>query len=247
MTIRDVVRPAVPMGIGTAAALVTLAVASRVLPGHVVLVHLEETGGSALAASRDDVTLLGLIVVVLLVGGYLVSAAALAWTPARHVLVPHARYWKTPAHRRGMRRRYATYLAVGVGGAQWFVAALFVLGMVSQSGALAVWWPPAALSVLFVLAILVGVIWVFTVGFTPPGATESMRSESVRAGSSRAVAPRAGAAQAATPVSTRASSAVRPTPVARTPSRTTATSKPGAKPPARPYQPRPRDGGSPRG
>ena len=258
MTIRTALRPAVPMAIGTAAALVALAVASRALPGHVVMIHLQETGGSAFAASRDDITLLGLVVVVLLVGGYLVAATVLGLTPARHVLVPHADYWKTPSRRRAMRRRFQTYLAVGVGATQWFVAALVVLAMVSQSGPLTLWWIPAAVSVVFVLAMLIGLIWVFTSGFTPP--TSATRAAKASASVSSTSPPRPSTSGVASSVpaardassATRASSAVRSTEPQRATSATRSTSTPrsttpGGKPPARPYQPRPRDGGPHRG
>ena len=258
-------RPAVPVAVALVGVLVTLAVASRVLPGRVVMVHLSETGGSAFAASRDDLVLLGAVLVVGIVVTWSVSSLFLAVTPARHVLVPRAAFWKNPANRAEMRRRYQRYLAVATSASLWFVAALFVLALVSQGGPLAAWWLPAAVSAAFVLFVLGGLIWVFTVGFTPTPAGVAVRT----AASDRE------ARVASSPSSTRVAlpkpdaSAARPPKVSQRP--TEATPRSGTAPPApsprpgrtsgrpetapadgprkgppRPYQPRPRSGG-PRG
>lgn len=258
-------RPAVPVVVALVGVLVTLAVASRVLPGRVVMVHLSETGGAAFAASRGDLVLLGAVLVVGIVVTWLVSALFLAVTPVRHVLVPHAAFWKKPPNRAEMRRRYARYLAVATSASLWFVAALFVFAMVSQSGPLAAWWLPAAVSAAYVLFVLGGLVWVFTAGFTPTPAGVSARAaasdqearvasrpsasvvETTRSGPSAVHPPRAS-----------------PRPTAETPRTGTAppapSSRPGRAPgrpqtptgdgprtgPPRPYQPRPRSGG-PRG
>ena len=87
-------------------------VASRLLPRRVVLVHLSETGGTAFAASRSDLGLLGLLLVVGIVLVWLVAAAFLAVTPARHLLVPHAAFWKQPANRAEIRRTEFDALSV---------------------------------------------------------------------------------------------------------------------------------------
>ncbi|ROS51621.1 hypothetical protein [Frigoribacterium sp. PhB24] len=257
-------RPAVPVAVALVGVLVTLAVASRVLPGRVVMVHLSETGGSAFAASRDDLVLLGGVLVVGIVVTWLVSALFLAVTPVRHVLVPHAAFWKQPTNRAEMRRRYARYLAVATGASLWFLSALFVLAMASQSGPLAAWWLPAAVSAAFVLFVLGGLVWVFTVGFAPTPAGVAARG--VASAPEARVRSRPPAAAVETP---RAAPAARPqragaAPVSGTPRTGTAPPVPSPRPgrvpgrpatptadgprkgPPRPYQPRPRSGG-PRG
>ncbi|OII22409.1 hypothetical protein [Frigoribacterium sp. MCBA15_019] len=258
-------RPAVPVAVALVGVLVTLAVASRVLPGRVVMVHLSETGGSAFAASRGDLVLLGAVLVVGIVVTWLISALFLAVTPVRHVLVPHAAFWKKPPNRAEMRRRYARYLAVATSASLWFVAALFVLALVSQSGPLAAWWLPAAVSTAYVLFVLGGLVWVFTAGFTP-----TPTGVSARAAASDQEARVASGPSASVVETTRSGpSAVRPPrasprPTAETPRTGTAppapSSRPGRAPgrpqtptgdgprtgPPRPYQPRPRSGG-PRG
>jgi len=169
MTLVARLRPAVPVAVALAGVLVTFGVASRVLPGRVVLVHLSETGGDAFAASRADLLLLGFVLVVGIVVTWLVAAFFLAVTPTRHLLVPHASFWKHPSNRAEMRRRYARYLAVATSASLWFVALLYLIALVSQgTGPLAAWWLPAAASAAFVLFVLGGIVWVFTAGFTPP-------------------------------------------------------------------------------
>ena len=258
-------RPAVPVAVALVGVLVTLAVASRVLPGRVVMVHLSETGGSAFAASRSDLVLLGAVLVAGIVVTWLVSALFLAVTPVRHVLVPHAAFWKQPTNRAEMRRRYARYLAVATSASLWFVAALFVVATVSQSGPLTVWWLPAAVSAAFVLFVLGGLVWVFTAGFTPippgvaaraaasdPEARVASRPstpvvETLRSGPSAARPPRASARPPSeTPRIGTAPPAASPRP-GRAPGRpATPTGDGPRKGPPRPYQPRPRSGG-PRG
>jgi hypothetical protein len=258
-------RPAVPVAVALVGVLVTLAVASRVLPGRVVMVHLSETGGSAFAASRGDLVLLGAVLVVGIVVTWLISALFLAVTPVRHVLVPHAAFWKAPTNRVEMRRRYQRYLAVATAASLWFVATLFVLAMVSQSGPLAAWWLPAAVSAAFVLFVLGGLVWVFTAGFTPTPAGAAARTAA--SDQEAPAASRASASVVETPRS--GPSAVRPPrasprPAAETPRTRTAPPAPSPRPgrapgrpetptgdsprtgPPRPYQPRPRSGG-PRG
>lgn len=254
-------RPAVPVAVALVGVLVVLAVASRVLPRRVVLVHLSETGGAAFAASRSDLGLLGLLLVVGIVLVWLVAAFFLAVTPARHLLVPHATFWKRPANRVEMRRRYARYLAVATSASLWFVAVLFVLATVSQEGPLAVWWLPAVISAAFVLFVLVGLVWVFTSGFTP--SSPAVTAAKAPARSSGAEAPAGGqAAIAAATSGRRATAGARPLPGAERPAALASPS--GTSPrrasdraapppgdgsrqgPPRPYQPRPRSGG-PRG
>jgi len=265
MTLVARLRPAVPVAVALAGVLVTLAVASRVLPGRVVMVHLSETGGSAFAASRGDLVLVGAVLVVGIVVTWLISALFLAVTPVRHVLVPNAAFWKQPANRAEMRRRYARYLAVATGASLWFVSALFVLAMVSQSGPLVVWWLPAALSAAFVLFVLGGLVWVFTVGFVPTSTGVTART-SLPGREARAVSrpsasvvetPRPGPpvvrpsrasprATAETPRTSAAPPAPSPRP-GRAPGRAATPSGDGPRQgPPRPYQPRPRSGG-PRG
>jgi hypothetical protein len=254
-------RPAVPVAVALAGVLVGLAVASRLLPRRVVLVHLSETGGAAFAASRSDLILLGLLLVVGIVLVWLVAAFFLAVTPARHLLVPHAAFWKRPANRVEMRRRYARYLAVATSASLWFVAALFVLATVSQEGPLAVWWLPAVISAAYVLFVLVGLVWVFTAGFTPTSSTVTEAKAPAR--TSDAAAPTAGRPSTAAATSgRRATPGARPSPGAERPAAVGSPSGTGprrasdrAAPPSgdgsrqgppRPYQPRPRSGG-PRG
>ncbi|WP_148061492.1 hypothetical protein [Frigoribacterium sp. PhB160] len=286
MTVPPLLRAAAPVGLALAGVAVTLAVSSRALPERVTMVHLQDGGGTAFAASRDDLLLVGGLVVVLVVLAYLVSAAALAWTPVRHLLVPHPEFWKQTGHRRELRLRLARWLAVGVAVALWSLAALYVLTMLAQGdGPLSAWWIPAALSGVVVLVQLVGLAWVVAAGFRP----ETARPASSRPAADRAATPgRARADAAGPPARTPATR----TPPARTPPARTApgaaaprsgtagagsartgtgtgtarsgtarpgaartgTARPGAadptdekKGPPRPYQPRPRQGGGPRG
>jgi hypothetical protein len=262
-------RPAVPVAVALAGVLVALAVSSRLLPRRVVLVHLSDTGGAAFAASRGDLGLLGLLLVVGIVLVWLVAAFFLAVTPARHLLVPHAAFWKQPAHRPEMRRRYARYLAVATSASLWFVAALFVLAIVSQEGPLAVWWLPAVISTAYVLFVLVGLVWVFTAGFTPSSsAVTAARAPARTSGETDAApgarvtpgaqvtpgarsTPGARVTPGARPVPGAARSAAAPPVAGTTPRRgpggSTLPSADGPRQgPPRPYQPRPRSGG-PRG
>jgi len=250
-------RPALPVAVALAGVLAALAVASRLLPRRVVLVHLSETGGTAFAASRSDLGLLGLLLVVGIVLVWLVAAAFLAVTPARHLLVPHAAFWKQPANRAEMRRRYARYLAVATSASLWFVAVLFVLAIVSQEGPLAVWWLPAVISTAYVLFVLVGLVWVPTAGFTPTSSAGATAQAPARTsgGTATTPGPRSRPGPGTTPGARPASGASRPAAVPPVASTTPRRGPGGAAPPSsdgprqgppRPYQPRPRSGG-PRG
>jgi len=168
VTVPPTIRAAAPAGLALAVAGVALLVSWSALPDRVALVHEPETGAVAFAASRVDLVL---VVGVLLVGtlvAYLVCAAFLAWTPARHLLVPHAEHWKAPGRRPELRRRLAVWLARGFAVAWWSVAVELVVTMLAQrGGALATWWLPAAVSGLTVLLLLGGLVVAFTVGFAP--------------------------------------------------------------------------------
>ncbi|KPG87219.1 hypothetical protein AEQ27_02735, partial [Frigoribacterium sp. RIT-PI-h] len=240
-------RPAVPVAVALVGVVVALAVASRVLPGRVVMVHLSETGGSAFAASRSDLVLLGAVLVVGIVVTWLVSALFLAVTPVRHVLVPHASFWKKPPSRAEMRRRYARSLAVATSASLWFVAAVFVLAMVSQGGPLAAGWLPAAVWAAFVLFVLGGLIWVFTAGFTPTptgvaaraAASEQEARVASRPSAAVVETPRSGPSAARPP---RAS----PRPTAENPRTGTAPPAPSSRPGRAPGRPATPTGDGPR-
>ena len=259
MTVPPTIRAAAPAGLALAGAGVALLVSWWALPDRVGLVHEPETGAVAFAASRVDLVLVvGLLLVGTLVA-YLVCAAFLAWTPARHVLVPHAEHWKAAGRRPEMRRRLAAWLARGFAVAWWSVALELVVTMLAQrGGALATWWLPAAVSGLTVLLLLGGLVVAFTAGFTPDARPAAAAAASAPASApARASAPtRAGGRGSvadATPASSRPSrpggapAAPAPTSRAAGPASTTARGA-GAAPaagvdrpgPPRPYQPRPR-------
>jgi hypothetical protein len=232
------IRPAAPVGAAVAGLAATAVIASWWLPARVTIVRSPDGGGAAFA-SRDDLLLVSTAVAVVLVVAYLVSAAALAWTPARHLLVPRAAYWKHPTRRRELRRRLAVHLARGTAAALWFVAALILVALVGQRGGpVGSWWIPLGVSIIYVVGMLVWLTWVLTAGFAPlPGSADGRSSTegSVASGEARA-------ARATAPGST-------PRPIARTEPR--AAPRPGeaathpTKGPPRPYQPRPQQRGLP--
>lgn len=154
---------------------VVLLIAARVLPVHTIVIW-QSPGTRALAASRSDFEI-GLLVTggaLLLV--YLVVAAFLTLMPVRHVLVPHAAYWKTPERRGEMRHRYAQYLGRVIGSTYGFLAAEIVVAMVTQKNpSLQVWWLPSIISLVFVVILLVFAVWIFADGFRPPPAPPARR------------------------------------------------------------------------
>ncbi|WP_209561272.1 hypothetical protein [Frigoribacterium sp. PvP032] len=266
MTVPPLLRAAAPMGLALAAAALVLVTASQLLPDRVTVVHLRD-GATGLAASRSDLVLIASSLLVGLVLAWLVTAAALAWTPVRHLLVPHAEHWKAQPHRRELRLRLARWAARAFATAVWFVTALVVLAIGGQGdGPLATWWLPLLVSGLYVLTVVGGFAWALGLGFAVDGdvaPTAAARSgaagdaEGPAAVARPAVTParattpaRAGTAtparaapgpRATTPVPSRGAPARRPTT-----SRATG-GDPDGKGPPRPYQPRPNRGGPPRG
>jgi hypothetical protein len=240
-------------------------------PERVTVVHLRD-GATALAASRSDLVLIASSLLVGIVLAWLVTAAALAWTPVRHLLVPHAEHWKSAPRRRELRLRLARWAARGFATAVWFVTTLVVLAVGGQGdGPLAAWWLPLLVSGLYVLMIVGGFAWALGLGFAVDGdAAPTAASRSRTAGD--ADAPVAAARSVATPARTatppRAASpapaparaapgprATTPVPPRGTPARRPTPGRAGGgdpegKGPPRPYQPRPTRptrGGPPRG
>jgi hypothetical protein len=264
------------MGLALAAAALVLVTASQLLPARVAVVHLRD-GSTGLAASRSDLVLIASSLLVGLVLAWLVTAAALAWTPARHLLVPNAEHWKAAGNRRELRLRLARWAARAFATAVWFVTALVVLAVAGQGGgALSAWWLPLLVSGLYVLVVLGGFAWALGVGFRVDGAT-SQAASAVRQTAAAEASPRPTRtptpAPGAGPAVRPAPSAARPGPAARTGSgaaagpraavpssggtagrrpttRRPAGGDPDGKGPPRPYQPRPNrptPGGPPRG
>ena len=273
MTVPPLLRAAAPMGIALAAAALVLVTASQLLPDRVAVVHLRD-GATGLAASRSDLVLIASSVLVGLVLAWLLTAAALAWTPARHLLVPHAEHWKAQPHRRELRLRLARWAARAFAAAVWFVTALVVLAIAGQSGGpLSAWWLPLVVSGLYVLVVLGGFAWAFGLGFRPDesaGPTVPARSGAAASAASptparrpepaaRPAVPaaRPGAAAGLDSVTGLAAAprATRPPPPSTVPGRRPTTRRPAGgdpdgKGPPRPYQPRPTRptrGGPPRG
>lgn len=154
--------------------------ASRALPLHTIVIWQSE-GHKALAASRSDfqvgVLLAGAVVLLV----YLIAAALMAIVPARHVLVPHAAYWKQPDHRGEMRRRYAVYLGRAICFTYVFLALEIVVAIVSQKNAvLEVPWLPTIVSLGFVVLLLIYAVWVFVDGFRLPRRPAAQRSAPAR-------------------------------------------------------------------
>ncbi len=145
-----------------------LLVASRTLPVHTIVIW-QSAGSKALAASRSDFEVGVLATGAVILVAYLVAAALMALVPTRHVLVPHAAYWKTPDHRAEMRRRYAVYLGRAFCFTYVFIAVEIVVAIVSQSNrAFEVSWLPQVVSLLFVVVLLIYAVWVFADGFRVP-------------------------------------------------------------------------------
>ena len=175
-------RPARPAGVGLVAVLVALLLARATLPERVVLVHLADTGGSALAASRADLLLLAGVLVVGLVVTWLVAAAAVLVVPVRHVPVPHGEHWKAPAHRRELRDRLLHHVSLGVGVVWWSLALQLVAAVLGQGdGPLAAWWIPAVISLATVLVLVVGGLVLLLTAWRPGASPRPARASSPRA------------------------------------------------------------------
>ncbi|GAB2968036.1 hypothetical protein [Frigoribacterium salinisoli] len=148
--------------------LVALLAARSTLPRRVVLVQLAESGGSGLAASRSDLLLVAGLVVVGLAIAWVVAAAAVLLTPARHVWVPHAAHWKVPSRRPVLRARLLHHVSLGVAVVWWSLALQLVATVLAQRGGpLAAWWVPAAISAVTVLVLVGGGLLLLT-RWTPP-------------------------------------------------------------------------------
>jgi len=219
MTVPPLLRAAAPMGLALAAAALVLVTASQLLPERVAVVHLRD-GATGLAASRSDLVLIASSLLVGLVLAWLVTAVALAWTPARHLLVPHAAHWKAASRRRELRLRLARWAARAFAAAVWFVTALVVLAIGGQSGGpMSAWWLPLVVSGLYVVVVLGGFAWAFGLGFRPD-----------ESAGSRAPAPAAAPARSGAAASS--SSSPKPAPARRADpaSRPTAPAdRPGAR------------------
>ena len=256
MTVPPLLRAAAPMGLALAAAALVLVTASQLLPERVAVVHLRD-GATALAASRSDLVLIASSMLVGLVLAWLVTAAAFAWTPARHLLVPHAEHWKAEPRRRELRLLLARWAARAFAAAVWFVTSLVVLAIAGQGGGpLAAWWLPLLVSGLYVLTIMAGFAWALVLGFAVDGDVPDADAAPPAASRPRA----ATAAPSVTPAPARASTAPGPratapppprgAPARRPTTRRPAGDDPDGKGPPRPYQPRPTrptPGGPPRG
>ncbi|ROQ38384.1 hypothetical protein EDF46_2019 [Frondihabitans sp. PhB188] len=153
-----------------AAVVVALLVASRQLPAHTILIW-SSAGKKGLAASRSDLEIVVVITSLIVIGIWVVASAALAFMPARHILVPHAVYWKGGGRdrTRDMRHRFAIYVSRAIGITFWFLAAEVVAALVSQkNGLLESPWLPVIISILYIIALLVFAVWAFADGFQPP-------------------------------------------------------------------------------
>lgn len=262
MTVPPLLRAAAPMGLALAAAALVLVTASQLLPDRVVVVHLRD-GATGLAASRSDLVLTASSLVVGLVLAWLLTAASLAWTPVRHLLVPHPEHWKAAPHRRELRLRLARWAARALAAAVWFVTALVVLAIAGQGdGPLSAWWLPLLVSGVYLVVVLGGFAWAFGIGFRVDGSTHPATS-AARPGTAGAAVPRrpaptpdrAPAVRPAAPAPRSGSSArlgpgaapeprgssLPPggTPGRRPTTRRPAGGDPDGKGPPRPYQPRP--------
>ena len=240
------IRPAAPVGVAVAGLVVVIVAASSLLPERVTIIRSPGGGGAAFA-SRDDLLLVTAATVLALVVVYLLSAAALAWTPVRHLLVPRGTHWKHASRRRELRRRLAVYLARSTAAALWFVAALVVVALLGQDGGIAgSWWIPLALSIVYVVGMLVWFTWVLTAGFTPPRSTERRVPTERSSSRDEPRGPRGVVATSAPGAGSRevAGGAGR-TPAPRPAPRPGEASSPPTKGPPRPYQPRPQQRGLP--
>lgn len=264
MTVPPLLRAAAPMGLALAAAVLVLVTASQLLPDRVAVVHLRD-GATGLAASRSDLVLIASSVLVGLVLAWLLTAAALAWTPARHLLVPHAAHWKAAPRRRELRLRLARWAARAFAAAVWFVSALVVLAIAGQSGGpLSAWWLPLVVSGLYVLVVLGGFAWALGLGFrpdesaapTPSAATVPARSGAAASASASTAAPALRADRASRPTAPAdrpgakaglgsatgpavAPRATRPPPPSTVPGRRPTTGRPGGGEPDGKGPPRP--------
>ena len=228
MTVPPTLRAAAPTGIALVAAVLAVGASWRLLPRRVVLVHEPSDGTAAFAASRVDLLLLVAVLLVGLVVAYAICAAVLAWTPARHLLLPHAEHWTRRENQPEMRVRSARFLSLGFAVALWSVVAQLVLTLLAQSdGPLAAWWLPVAVSGVAVLVLLGGLVWVVVSGFSPTA--PSLRARFT------ATPPGGGVGRADARVARAASSSRRPagaSPVATTGARTPAPRPGGAAPSA---------------
>ncbi|BDZ49897.1 hypothetical protein GCM10025867_21380 [Frondihabitans sucicola] len=160
--------PLRPLLIGMAALAVATLVASKTLPVHTVVIWAA-AGKRGLAASRSDFEVGVIIIGLVVFGVWVIAGLFLTVMPLRHVLVPHAVYWKAAGHGSEMRHRYATYLSRAIGFTYWFIAVEVVVAVVSQkNGSLEVPWLPVVVSLLFIVILLVFAVWVFADGFRPP-------------------------------------------------------------------------------
>jgi hypothetical protein len=149
---------------------VALLIASRTLPLHTILIW-SSSGRQGLAASRSDLQITALVAALIVLVVWLVAAALMAIIPARHVLVPHAAFWKSGGKDRvrEMRHRLGVYLSRAIGFTFWFLAAEVMVAVVSQTnGLLESPWLPVVVSLLYIIALLVFAVWVFADGFQPP-------------------------------------------------------------------------------
>lgn len=143
-------------------------IASKTLPTHTVVIW-SAVGKRGLAASRSDFEIGVLIVGLVVFGIWVIAGLFLTVMPLRHVLVPHAAFWKSAGNGAEMRHRYATYLSRAIGITYGFLAAEVVVAIVSQkNGLLEIPWLPVIVSLLYIVILLVFAVWVFADGFRPP-------------------------------------------------------------------------------
>jgi hypothetical protein len=149
-----------------------LLILSRVLPLHAAVLWGED-GRRSLSASRSDLVLGSGIAVLIVLLVWIVASVIMALVPARHVLVPHAAFWKSTKPRiHEMRRRYALYFARVIALTLFFVSAELVVAIAGQKGGpLALWWVPAFVSLVYIVLLLVFAVWIFTDGFAQPAKT----------------------------------------------------------------------------
>ena len=148
---------------------ILLLIVSRVLPLHAAVLW-GENGRRALSASRSDLVLGSGIAVLAILVLWVVASIVMVLVPARHVLVPHATFWKSSKARvREMRHRYALYFSRVIALTLFFVSAELVVAIAGQQGGpLALWWVPAFVSLVYVVLLLVFAVWIFTDGFAQP-------------------------------------------------------------------------------
>lgn len=169
--------PLRPGLIGLVALVVAVIVASRVLPAHSILIWAS-AGKQGLAASRSDLEITATIAGLIVLGAWILGSLAFAVTPAQHMLVPHAAYWKSGGRERvrEMKHRYFIYLSRAIGITFWFLAAEVMVAVVSQkNGLLESPWLPVVVSALYIIGLLVFAVWVFADGFQPAEAKAAPR------------------------------------------------------------------------